>query len=145
MFYISAATVFIFDQIIKYIVIKTMAPSQSIPLIKNLLHLTYVQNKGAAFGLFWGWQSVLILIGIALISFMVYYYFRSAKSFWLSISLGFIVGGSAGNLIDRILRHYVIDFIDLRFWPVFNLADTMINIGIYIIVIMLLLFDKEVS
>ena len=148
MFYITSMIVFFLDQLIKYIVTIAMTPNQTVPLIKNILHLTYVQNQGAAFGLFWGWRSILILIGIALVAFMIYFYSRSEKSFWLSISLGSIVGGSLGNLFDRIFRHYVVDIIDLRFpygpygWPVFNLADTMINAGIFLLIVMLL-FNKE--
>lgn len=142
MLYLTAAVVLLLDQLTKYLVLSRMGPNQTIPLIKNILHLTYVQNQGAAFGLFWGWRSLLVFIGIIIIALVIYYYHKSQRSLWMSLALGCLVGGSIGNIIDRVFRHYVVDFIDFRFWPVFNLADTMINVGIFLVII-LLLFDKE--
>jgi len=136
MFYLSAVIVFILDQITKQVVAITMRPAQTIGLV------TYVQNRGAAFGIFYGKLWFLIPAGIILIILMIYYYFRSQKSYWMQIPLGLIIGGSLGNIFDRIFRRYVVDFIDFRIWPVFNLADTAINIGVFLI-IMRLLFRKE--
>jgi signal peptidase II len=138
MFYLAALIIFILDQITKYIIAITMRPGQTIPILKNILHLTYVQNRGAAFGLFYGKLWFLIPAGMILVILMLYYYFRSQKSYWMQIPLGLIIGGSLGNISDRIFRQYVVDFIDFRFWPVFNLADTMINIGVFLIVIRLI-------
>ncbi|MFA4967343.1 MAG: signal peptidase II [Candidatus Margulisiibacteriota bacterium] len=142
MFYLTSIIVFFLDQLIKRMVAVTMAPNQTIPLIKNVLHLTYVQNQGAAFGMFWGLRALLVLVGIIIIAFIIYFYHRAERSLWMSLALGCLVGGSLGNLVDRIFRHYVVDFIDFRFWPVFNLADIMINTGVFLVII-LLLFNKE--
>jgi signal peptidase II len=149
MFYLAALIIFILDQTTKQIIAITMRPSQTIPLIKNILHLTYVQNRGAAFGLFYGKLWFLITTGIILTILMIYYYFRSQKSYWMQIPLGFIVGGSLGNISDRIFRRYVVDFIDFRIpygpygWPVFNFADTIINIGVFLIVIRLMFYKEK--
>jgi signal peptidase II len=142
MFYLSALIVFLLDQGIKFAVSTRMLPNHSIPVIKNVLHLTYVQNRGAAFGLFYGKQWFLISVGIVLIATICYYYFSSARSAWMKLALGVLVGGSLGNMFDRIARHYVVDFIDFRVFPVFNLADTMINVGVFLIILNLL-FSRE--
>ncbi len=142
MFYLAAFLTLIFDQFTKYLIAIKMFPGQSIPIIKNVLHLTYVQNKGAAFGLLYGKQEFLIIVGAILILLLFYFYFKLEMGGWIQLPLGFIIGGSFGNIIDRIFRHYVVDFIDFRFWPVFNIADTMINVGVFL-TILYLIFNKE--
>ena len=143
MFYFISLIIFILDEATKQVIAVTMKPSQTIPLLKNILHLTYVQNRGAAFGLFYGKHWILIPAGIALITVLFYYYFRYRESNWIRMPLGLIIGGSLGNIFDRIFRHYVVDFIDFRFWPVFNLADIMINIGVFLIVLRLMLSKEK--
>jgi len=115
---------------------------QSIPLISNMLHLTYVQNTGAAFGLLGGWRAFLLVIGFVVIIAILYINAHLTKKDHLHLPLAIILGGSIGNLLDRIFRSYVIDYIDFRVWPVFNLADIMINIG-FLILIYQILFNKE--
>lgn len=142
MFTLVSFFIFAADQLIKFIVNKYMYANQSIPLLRNVFHITYVQNKGAAFGLFSGWRSILLLIGFAVVALILYFNAKLKKKDHLHLPLAFILGGSLGNLADRLFRHYVVDYLDFRVWPVFNLADIMINIG-FAVIIYQMFFDKE--
>lgn len=135
--------VFISDQIIKRIVAGAMAPNQSIPLLNNILHLTYVQNRGAAFGIFWGKTWFLLFVGAVVIAAIIYFHERIKFNDMLQAPLALLLGGSLGNLSDRFIFHYVVDYIDFRVWPVFNLADIFINIGVFLIIITLFIERKE--
>ncbi len=133
-FYIIAALIVITDQAIKYFIHSSMKLSQSIPIINNILNLTYVRNTGAAFSLFVGFSSYLVIIGLVVAAAVVYFHYKGPQSnYYLQIGLAFVLGGSLGNMIDRIIHGYVIDYIDIMIWPVFNLADIMINIGVILI------------
>jgi signal peptidase II len=147
MFYLSSALVFLLDQLSKLWMAASFHPGQSFPLIKNVLHLTYVQNRGAAFGLFQGQRVFLLVVGLMVMGLVFYFHLKVRSYDFLQIPLGLIWGGSLGNLIDRFLRRYVVDFIDLRVWPVFNLADALINLGVFLIIARLLLVKegKDVS
>ncbi len=129
----------ILDQLVKILIERTFIPGQSYPLIDEILHLTYVRNSGAAFGLFDNYNEVLILLTILIITGFIYF-FNSyiKKNICLQIGFGLIVGGGIGNLIDRIRLGYVVDFLDIRIWPIFNLADIFIVIGTIIFVVYIL-------
>jgi signal peptidase II len=133
---IVAFLVFAVDLLIKRSIMLFFAPAQSVPLIKGFLHLTYVQNTGVAFGLFRNQRPALILIGIIVCAVVVYFYTRTGKEDkLLRLSLAIILGGSLGNLFDRVFYGYVIDYIDFRFFPVFNLADIAINLGVFLVLL----------
>jgi len=134
MFYLALITVFILDQVLKTAINFFMLPGQSIPIIKNVLHLTYVQNHGAAFGLFYGQQSFLLLVGIVALALILYLHFNLWSHDFAQLALGFIWGGSLGNFVDRFFKHFVIDYVDFRVFPVFNLADIMINVGVALLI-----------
>lgn len=107
---------------------------ESFPVIQNILHMTLVQNTGIAFGLFKDQGMVFIIIPIiaaGLLIFNIYYYKTNQHSLsrLYIVAFSLILGGAVGNLIDRIVFGYVIDFIDFRVWPVFNVADSAITIG----------------
>lgn len=133
----SLATVILaLDQFTKYVVIKTMILGQSIPIINDVLHFTYVHNYGAAFGLFQ--KKWYLFIAVASISIMVIIYyskFLAPNNMWVQIALALLLAGALGNLIDRLKFKYVIDFIDVRFWPVFNVADIVINVGVGMLIV----------
>lgn len=93
-------------------------------------YLTTTTNTGAAFSLFQGQRYVLIVISIIVIFFILKYYKEKKYQFPLTL----ILAGTIGNLIDRIFLGYVRDFIDLKFWPVFNIADTIITVGVFLLV-----------
>ena len=121
---------------------------ESLPVIRNVLHMTLVHNTGIAFGLFKDQGIVFIIvpiIAIILLIFNVYYYRQNDEALSRSYIIAFalILGGAFGNLYDRIVLGYVVDFIDFRIWPVFNIADSAITIGAVIIAIKCFLLTKE--
>jgi len=111
-------------------------PGESRLIVPHLLYLTYVQNTHGAFGLFG--DRIWFLIGLAVVVLGLFYAaFRdaAAQSLLVRIAFGAILGGAVGNIVDRIQRHFVVDFIDLRWWPVFNVADSCITIGVVLLVL----------
>lgn len=133
-FYLIAALIVVADQLLKYVVHGALKLGQSIPLINNVLNLTYVRNTGAAFSLFVGFSSYLVIIGLVVAAAVVYFHYKGPKTnYYMQVGLAFVLGGSLGNLVDRVFRGYVIDYIDIMIWPVFNLADIMINVGVILI------------
>ena len=126
------------DRLTKLFFSDLLADGESLPVIRNVLHMTLVHNTGIAFGLFKGQDLVFIfvpIIAIVLLGYNIYYYKYNnenlSRPYIIAISL--ILGGAIGNLVDRIYCGYVIDFIDFRVWPVFNIADSAITIGAVII------------
>jgi signal peptidase II len=112
-----------------------MVPDQSIPLVPPVLSLTYVLNNGAAFSLLRGGTPLFILVALALLVGIVVYTARHPRMPWLMvIALGLLAGGSAGNLWDRVIWGRVIDYIHIIDWPVFNLADSAIVVGMGLLV-----------
>ena len=104
---------------------------RSRPVFGEYVRLTYVENRGAAFGLFQEQTTFFIVVGVVVIGVIVASYRYIPESGWLlNICLGLQMGGAIGNLIDRIRVGYVVDFIDLTFWPVFNVADSAICVGV---------------
>jgi len=134
LFYSIAFLILLADQTLKFLVHKNMFLGQSLPLLGSFVKLTYVRNTGAAFSLFVGFSPYLLVVGIILSLIVIFLHYRIPnKDYAGQIGLALVLGGSLGNLWDRIFRGYVIDYIDLTFWPVFNLADIMINLGAIII------------
>lgn len=142
LFYGISILVVFLDQLIKYFVDKHLVYGQSLPIFNGFLQFTYVRNTGAAFSLFVGFSPYLIVVGALAAIIVVFFHYRlPSKDLYLQMSLAFILGGSLGNLLDRIIRSFVVDYIDILIWPVFNLADIMINVGVIMIAIKL--FDKR--
>ena len=131
------------DQATKIIVDRTLPFNQSIPVIDNLFSLTYIRNTGAAFGILAGSggsfrRLFLIAFSVVAIGFIMIMLRRlPPNEKGLIAALSFILGGAAGNLIDRILYGEVIDFLDFYWsryhWPAFNVADSFITVGVMII------------
>lgn len=141
-FYLFVYIIIIIDQALKILVHRFMTLGQSVPLLKGILSLTYVRNTGAAFSLFVGFSPYLVAVGLLVVAVVIYFHHTlSAKKPIVHIALAFILAGSVGNLLDRVFRGYVIDYLDLGFWPVFNFADIMINIGV--ILFLLFIFETE--
>jgi signal peptidase II len=143
--WIVAAVVFALDYWTKSIVNTTFIPGESAIVIPHLLWWTYVQNTHGAFGMF-GSQPTL-LIALALVVLVLFAYaFRDAvrASAVVRAAFGAIVGGAAGNIVDRIQHHYVVDFVDFKtIWPnVFNVADSCITIGVAVLILMSLRSDR---
>ena len=129
--WLIAAAVLGFDQLTKQAIIRWLAPGQSIPILPPVLHCSYVQNTGAAFGMLRGHPNLFALLSIGVSLWIGYELIRHPpKDLLVRVALPMILGGAIGNLIDRVRVGYVIDFIDLRVWPVFNVADSAITIGV---------------
>ena len=132
--FFAAAFVFAADRLTKYFIIKSLALGQSIKVVPNILHITLVFNDGAAFGVLRNCGPFFIIFSFSVIAFILLVVSRSSRMDWLAAaSLALILGGASGNLIDRLKFGYVIDFLDFRIWPVFNIADSCITIGVIII------------
>lgn len=128
---IIASIIVILDQITKYLVRNSMYLGQTIPLIPDFFHLTHVQNPGAAFGILAYRTGFFILIGILVVFFICYFWKQIGEgNFLLKFALSLQLGGAIGNLIDRIYFGTVTDFFDFRVFPVFNIADIAISIGV---------------
>jgi signal peptidase II len=129
------------DQIIKFIVLKHLEPIGSITVIDKVLSLTYVENTGAAFGSFSGYTRVLsVFTALVLIVGLIYLLSGKIQSKVIYWGLTLIIAGGAANLIDRVGRHFVIDYIDPLFvkFAVFNFADILVTVGAFIVIIYLL-------
>ena len=131
-----AAVVFLLDRLTKAQIASTFMPGESRLIVPHLFYLTYVQNTHGAFGLFGDRTWLLIGIGVVVLGVFCFVFRESAaESLLVRIALGTIVGGALGNMIDRLQRHFVVDFIDVRVWPVFNLADSFITIGVALLLL----------
>lgn len=125
---------FTFDRISKEIVWANMLQRESIPIFKPWLYFTYVQNRGAAFGLFQNMIPLFAIVALAS-SAAILIYARSIdkRDFLTQAALGLLLSGALGNLYDRMIFGCVVDFIDIRIMPVFNIADMAINAGVIIL------------
>lgn len=137
-------TTIVLDQIVKYYINLNMTVGQSIPIINDILHITYVLNPGAAFGILEHKRAFFILIVFVMLVISYYVYKKNSKmNLFLKIGMALLIGGAIGNLIDRVKTGYVIDFIDFRIWPVFNIADIAIVIGVGIIIYFMLFLAEN--
>lgn len=145
LFWITATIILLIDQGTKYIVKSTMSLYESIPVIPNIFHLTYIENPGAAFGLFANQRVFFVIITLIILVSIIYFYYKlKGNHLLLRIALGMVVGGAIGNLIDRLKMGVVTDFFDFRIWPVFNIADTAIVLGMIYIAYQLLFHGEEI-
>ena len=128
------------DQISKLLVVNLLTKTDSIAIIKNFFYLTYINNDGAAFSILVGKRIFLILVAIIVIIMLIHYIKKNNIQNKLElVSISLIIGGSLGNLMDRVVRGYVIDFLDFKIFnynfPIFNLADTFIVIGVILLLL----------
>lgn len=141
-----AAGILIFiDQITKYFVITNMTPNKPYPMIENIFELRYITNSGTAWGLFAGMNmhTFFIVMTVILMSVMVYAYIRLSvhrKYMPLNITLVILFAGAVGNMIDRIRLHYVIDFLYFKLinFPIFNVADIYVVVGMFMLAYLIL-------
>ncbi len=135
------------DRITKIFFSNLLDLGETLPVIRNVFHMTLVHNTGIAFGLFKDRGIVFIIIPIIAIILLIFniFYYRNNKELSRTYLVGFslILGGAIGNLIDRIAYGYVIDFLDFRIWPVFNIADSAITIGATIIAVKCILLSSK--
>ncbi|MDP8293154.1 MAG: signal peptidase II [Candidatus Orphnella occulta] len=130
-FFIISVIIFFIDRLLKLLIFKNFPLGSSFPIFKNILHITPVCNSGVAFGLFKEFNLYILVVASLAVSIIIVYmiFIKKPKSRLLILALFLILSGALGNLTDRLIYGYVLDFIDLRVWPVFNIADSAITIG----------------
>ena len=139
-----AGIVFVLDQYTKAAVVRAMFVGETAPLLGSSVSLTRRSNTGGAFGMFPGSSAVLALVGAAVIVALVLLAPRfTGLNKAALVGLALVMGGAAGNLVDRVRGGHVVDFIDVHFWPVFNVADIGITVGAILVLIALLLEGKS--
>jgi len=141
---VIVSSVIFLDQLSKFLAARFLQLNTPVILIKNFLYITLVHNRGAAFGMFKNQLLLFVLISF-FTTLLIFHHLKSKKNpIILKISLSLILAGAIGNLIDRLRFGFVIDFLDLRFWPVFNLADSALTIGA-LLISWGILFNKNVT
>ncbi|MBI4856192.1 MAG: signal peptidase II [Acetobacterium woodii] len=143
MIYIAIILFVIFlDQYSKYLVVAHIKPLDTFPIIPNVFHLTYAENTGAAFSFFTNMQIFLIIMTLVFIGVLIYFLIKIPnikENRVINVSLAFIIGGAAGNLLDRLRLNFVVDFLDFRMikFAIFNFADMFVVCGSIILVLAL--------
>lgn len=136
------------DQLVKYWAFTSLQAQHTIPLIENVFHLTYVENRGAAFSLFaqfdsrWIFVALAVIITVAIFAVLRKHYIQTTLGRW---SLVLVAAGALGNAIDRVIHGFVVDMFDFRLihFPVFNVADIFICIGGALFVIYFMFQHKD--
>lgn len=135
------------DQLSKYLIDSYMLEGETLPIINDFFHLTYVKNRGIAFGMFQGKLDIISIATIIAIVAIAYYLYKERNKLSMIEKMGFIyiLAGAIGNMIDRAFRGFVVDMIDFRgVWSyVFNLADVWINIGVVFVLLDQLILRKK--
>jgi len=137
--------VILLDQGSKFFIQQKMKIGESIPIIKGIFHITYIENPRTAFGIF-QYQTIFLVIAILISVILIILISRKMVFKRESIAyvpLTLVLGGAIGNLIDRVRTGRVIDFLDFRIWPIFNFADTAIVCGMLILLVYFLFYTKE--
>jgi signal peptidase II len=141
-----AAVVFLADRISKYLVVTNLAVGEMwnpIPVLRPFVTVTHVTNTGAAFGLFRDYGLIFAIVDVVVVvGIIAFYRFLPPGQAWLRVSLGLQLGGALGNLCDRVGLGSVVDFVDFKIWPVFNLADLAVVVGVSLLAFHLL-FDQH--
>ena len=142
-----AALISVLDQLSKNLVLTYLPVGEAwnpIPFLKPFVTVTHVTNTGAAFGLFRDKGTVFAVIAVlVVVGMVVFYRYLPPNSVLVRVSLGLQLGGAVGNLLDRVRLGTVVDFVDFKFWPVFNLADTAIVCGVAMLAFHLLFSEQE--
>lgn len=133
-----AATIAVADQVTKAWLTSFLAPGESVAVLGDLVRLVHSQNNGGLFGVLRGQALVFGLVSIVVIALIVVYHARTPGGRYLSITLGLLLGGAIGNLIDRLRLEHVVDFVDIGIgglrWYTFNVADAAISFALVLLI-----------
>ena len=145
---IAAVLLVAVDQITKYIALTQLKPIGSVTFIDGFMDFTFVENRGAAFGIFSGKTWLLLVISIIICAVLVWAMTKMPKTKEyrkLRVTFVLILSGAVGNIIDRALRGYVVDFFEFTFikWPVFNMADIYVVVGTIVMAVIIMFFMKD--
>jgi signal peptidase II len=132
-----AASVVVVDQVAKGLITRSLAAGESVDIVGDLVRIVYGQNTGALFGLFKDNAAAFGIVSLLVVGLIVAYHARAAASLYLTITLGFLLGGAIGNMLDRLRLGYVVDFVDVGIGPTrfytFNVADSAISLAILLL------------
>lgn len=147
---IGAVLLIALDQWTKYMVLLHVKPIDSIPLIPGVLSFTYHENRGAVWGIMQGQIPILIVTTVIILTVVLWIYSRipdTKKYRWLHFIAVLVIAGAIGNFIDRLFRHYVVDFIyfELIDFPIFNVADMYVVIAAFLLIFVSIFLYKEDS
>lgn len=132
--FIIAGFVIVCDQLSKFLVRQFLLQGQSLALVKGVFHITLIKNPGASFGIFPNKAPLFLIFSIAIIiGIIIYSIVSRPRQRGAQIALGLALGGATGNLIDRLMFGKITDFLDFKVWPVFNIADTAVVVGLFMI------------
>jgi signal peptidase II len=146
-YYLIALAVILIDQVTKWMIVKEMYYGQSITVIENFLYITSHRNRGAAWGILQGqmWFFYLITV-VVVVGLIIYIQKLKKQDKWFGIALALMLGGAIGNFIDRVVRKEVVDFVNTYIFtydfPIFNVADSALVVGVIIMFIMTLFEGK---
>jgi signal peptidase II len=130
-----ALAVFVLDQGLKALVEGSMRPGESVPVIPGFLSITHVRNTGGAFGILGGSPLVLLIGSVVAVGIVLWMLLSGQRSKLATLGCGLILGGAAGNLLDRLTTGEVTDYVHFSFWYVFNAADAAITVGVAILLL----------
>ncbi len=143
---VIALLVLVLDQITKYLV-QTQVTLQNVTILEKFFYLTYMKNTGAAWSMFSGQTMVLALVSAVAVGIMIGYLLAKKPGKWMTLAVSLMIGGALGNLVDRLFLGYVRDFLNFYIFgydfPVFNVADMALCIGVFIIIVWTILEDKK--
>ncbi len=125
---------FVLDKVTKSLVAASVPFGTEVPVVGRYVGITNVRNSGAAFGLVPAGAGVFLVASIVVAVALVVYVARTPTSLWGGVVLGLILGGTVGNGFDRLVFGTVTDFINVHFWPVFNVADSAISVGVVLLI-----------
>ncbi len=147
MYFIIIALIVFIDQLTKYQIRENLELNASIPVINDIFHITYIQNRGAAFSLLMDKTEFLIAIQMLIVTAILVYLLKRRKKDHrlLLLSISLIAAGGIGNLIDRVINGYVVDFLDFRIWPIFNAADISVCVGCGLLISFVLLIEPKLD
>lgn len=143
-----AVLVLILDQLSKLWVLANLGPipmTKFVPIIGNTVRIAYTQNTGVSFSMFQGQSDLLIFVALAIVAGAIYFYATQLPNHLLIVQLilGLIIGGALGNVIDRARLGFVVDFIQVGWFPVFNLADSAVFVGAVLLILQFLLEERQ--
>ncbi len=145
-YFVIGAVIVLIDLLTKLWAKICLAKIVTIPVVEEIFHLTYVENRGAAFGVFQGQRIFFILVALVVAALVGYIVIKYKNKPWmLSLGLSFLSAGALGNTIDRIWRGYVVDFFDFRLidFPVFNVADIFVCLGAGLVAVFFVFFEEK--
>ena len=145
---IAVVILILLDQGTKFWALASLKPIHNMTLVEGFMDLTFVENRGVAFGMFSGQRWFILLLTGIIAAGLIWFYKAMPKKkeyFPLRVSLVMVLSGAIGNIIDRLFRGYVVDFFEFTFfeWPVFNVADIYVVVGVILLALMLIFVVKE--